>query len=93
MNILEGGTIKESCNEVSSKFWPTYKVAICFWPIFQTINFTFVKERNRVPVVSLGSLGWTTFLAYMKQLEIERLEAERLAALLAQSPSTTNEKS
>lgn len=82
MNVLEGGSFKESCQEVHNKFWPTYKVAICFWPIFQTINFTFVKERNRVPVVSLGSLGWTTFLAYMKQMEIERIEMERQEKLL-----------
>lgn len=76
MSLLDGGTIKDACTEVQNKFWPTYKVAICFWPVFQTINFAFIKERNRVPIVSLGSLGWTTFLAYMKQLEIDKLKEQ-----------------
>lgn len=45
------------------------KVAVCVWPIVATINFSFIPERNRVPFVSMCSLIWTCFLAYMKELE------------------------
>lgn len=76
MSLLEGNTLGESANEVRQKFWPTWKVGMCFWPIFQTINFAFVPERNRVPIISLGSLVWTIFLAYMKQLELEQQQLE-----------------
>lgn len=47
----------------------TFKVGICIWPFIQTLNYAVIPERNRVPFVSLCSLAWTTFLAYMKQLE------------------------
>lgn len=46
---------------------PIFQVGICVWPVVQTINFTLIAEHNRVPFVSICSLLWTTFLAYMKQ--------------------------
>lgn len=69
MSLLEFKTHKEACHEVREKFSATWKVGVCVWPIVQTINFSFIPERNRVPFVSCASLLWTTFLAYMKQLE------------------------
>lgn len=69
ISIMEMKTHQEAVNEVKEKFPQTWRTAICFWPIYQTFNFTFVPERNRVAFVSLGSLFWTVFLAYMKQLE------------------------
>ncbi|XP_034256892.1 mpv17-like protein isoform X1 [Thrips palmi] len=74
MTLLEGGTLDEACEEVKTKFLPTYKVGACVWPVLQTFNFTVVPPQNRVPFVSLCSLCWTTFLAYMKQLESQQLE-------------------
>ena len=50
------------------------QVAICVWPVLQTINFAFVHESNRVIFVSACSLIWTSFLAYMKQLKVEKTE-------------------
>lgn len=67
MEWWETYSLERAQHEVAVKFWPTYKVALCFWPFFQTINFTFVREKNRVPIIGLGSLAWTVFLAYMKQ--------------------------
>ncbi|XP_058442678.1 mpv17-like protein [Malaya genurostris] len=67
MSLLEQKTVTESIEEVKSKFPETYKVGICVWPIIQTINFSLIPEHNRVPFVSVCSLLWTTFLAYMKQ--------------------------
>lgn len=67
MSLLEEKTVDEAVNEVRKKFPDTYKVGICVWPIIQTINFALIPEHNRVPFVSICSLLWTTFLAYMKQ--------------------------
>ncbi|XP_032675733.1 mpv17-like protein [Odontomachus brunneus] len=72
MNLLELKPVSECIEEVKIKFWPTYKVAICIWPILQTINFGLIPERNRVIYVSVCSLIWTTFLAYMKTLQAKQ---------------------
>lgn len=73
MSLLEGKSFAEARMEVREKFPQTIKVAICFWPIVQCINFTFIKERNRVPFVAMASFVWTIFLAYMKELDTEKL--------------------
>lgn len=69
MNLLEFKSFEEGIEELRLKFWPTFKVGICVWPIVQTINFSMVPERNRVVFVSIISVLWTTYLAYMKSLE------------------------
>ncbi|KOC63833.1 Mpv17-like protein [Habropoda laboriosa] len=71
MNLLEMKPIAECVEEVKRKFWPTYKVGVCVWPVLQTINFFLVPEHNRVVYVSFCSLIWTSFLAYMKALEAQ----------------------
>ncbi|XP_046481343.1 mpv17-like protein [Neodiprion pinetum] len=73
INLLEFKPISECVEEVKQKFWPTWKTGICVWPILQTINFTLIPERNRVVYVSVCSLMWTSFLAYMKSLEKSQL--------------------
>ncbi|XP_023706043.1 PXMP2/4 family protein 4 [Cryptotermes secundus] len=73
MTLLEGKTIGEASTEVKVKFFPTYQVGACVWPVVQTINYTVVSEKNRVPFVGICSLLWTCFLAYMKQLEAQKL--------------------
>uniref|UniRef100_A0A182JSM5 Mpv17-like protein n=1 Tax=Anopheles christyi TaxID=43041 RepID=A0A182JSM5_9DIPT len=84
MSLLESKTVEESLNEVRVKVFPTYKVqfydfkhkvALCIWPFIQTFNFSVVPEKNRVPFVSMCSLLWTIFLAYMKEKELKELEA------------------
>lgn len=55
---------------------------MCYWPILSTINFSLIPERNRVIFISGCSLMWTTFLAYMKQLDNEK-KAKEAAGLLA----------
>lgn len=74
MSLMESKTPKEAVQEVKDKFLPTYKVALCYWPIIQTINFSFIAEKNRLPFVSIASFVWTTFLAYMKQSEMKHVE-------------------
>lgn len=48
------------------------QAAMCIWPAISTLNFALVPEKNRVLLISMCSLLWTCFLAYMKQLDIER---------------------
>ncbi|PSN54306.1 hypothetical protein C0J52_11053 [Blattella germanica] len=78
MSLLEGKTVRRAAHEVEVKFIPTYQVGALVWPVLQTINYTLVAEKNRVVYVGMCSLMWTCFLAYMKQLEAEKLAAERL---------------
>lgn len=49
------------------------QVGLCVWPILQTINYTFVPYKNRLIYVSVCSLIWTSFLAYVKQMDAEHL--------------------
>ena len=71
MPLLEGKSIDQAVEEVQVKFWPTYQIGACVWPCLQTINFYFIPERNRVPYVSVCSLVWCCFLAYMHQLRMQ----------------------
>ncbi|XP_076159979.1 mpv17-like protein [Ptiloglossa arizonensis] len=75
INLLEMKPVSECIEEVKQKFWPTYKVGVCVWPVLQTINFFFIPEHNRVVYVSCCSLIWTSFLAYMKAREGKQKEA------------------
>ncbi|KAJ8967520.1 hypothetical protein NQ314_002835 [Rhamnusium bicolor] len=79
MSLMEGRTVEEAKSQVEAKFLPSYKVALCFWPVLQTINFCYIKEKNRVPFVSMCSLVWCCFLAYMHQLEINKNKELALA--------------
>lgn len=88
MTLLEGRGFHQATHEVSEKFWPSYKVAVCVWPILQTINFAYIKERNRVPFVSMCSLMWTSFLAYMHHIKSQDL-AKQQQTLAAAAASTT----
>jgi protein Mpv17 len=72
MTLMEGRGFDAAKEEVKEKFPKTYKVGVCYWPIVQVINFSFIKERNRVPFVAMASFLWTIFLAYMKQLDSQQ---------------------
>ncbi|CAH0556166.1 unnamed protein product [Brassicogethes aeneus] len=91
MSLLEGKSINESCESVKAKFLPSYQVAICVWPFLQTINFCYVPERNRVPYVSVCSLGWSTFLAYMHQLKMKKAQEVDLHEIPQQKIERSNQ--
>ncbi|KAL1491529.1 hypothetical protein ABEB36_012113 [Hypothenemus hampei] len=78
MSVLEGKSIEEAKEVVEKKFLPTWKVGVCVWPVFQTINFRYIPEHNRVPFVSACSLVWCCFLAYMNQLSLQQASELRL---------------
>nr|CAH7750328.1 unnamed protein product [Callosobruchus chinensis] len=74
MSLLEGKSIAEAKKEVEAKFLPTWKVGVCIWPVLQTVNFNYVSEKNRVPVISICSLMWTCFLSYMHELKMKQAQ-------------------
>nr|CAD7394256.1 unnamed protein product [Timema cristinae] len=96
MTLLEGRGVQQATTEVKAKFLPTYKVGASVWPVIQTINYTFVPERNRVPFVGMCSFLWTCFLAYMKQLDVQknlvRTSAAASAVLLPSNRDMPNKK-
>ncbi|CAH0701800.1 unnamed protein product [Spodoptera exigua] len=75
MSLLESKPFHEAIAEVEAKFLPTYKVGASVWPAIAMINFCLIPPRNRVPFISMCSLVWTCFLAYMKHLEKEKVAA------------------
>ncbi|KAL5276319.1 hypothetical protein ACFFRR_001890 [Megaselia abdita] len=76
MTLLELRPFKEAVEEVRTKVPPTYRVAVMVWPVVATINFSLIPEKNRVPFISVCSLLWTSFLAYMKHLDASHWEEE-----------------
>ncbi|XP_065724312.1 mpv17-like protein [Drosophila suzukii] len=78
MSLLELKTFSQAVDETKEKAAPTYKVGVCIWPFLQTINFSLVPEHNRVVFVSICSLMWTIFLAYMKTRHEEQADTADL---------------
>lgn len=98
INLLELKPVSECIEEVKIKFWPTYKIGVCVWPVLQTINFFLIPEKNRVVYVSVCSLVWTCFLAYMKTRETKRKQKDLLdvsdvnSKIILESKTQTNER-
>ncbi|KAK3875366.1 hypothetical protein Pcinc_019759 [Petrolisthes cinctipes] len=69
ITLLEGRPWDQCVKEWRDKLIPTWKVAVCFWPVVQTVNFAYVAEKNRVVVVSVASFLWTIFLSYMHHID------------------------
>ncbi|XP_065354440.1 protein Mpv17 [Calliphora vicina] len=76
MSLMEGKTVEEARREVSSKFLDAYRIGIIYWPCVQTINFAFVPVQNQVIFTSFFSMCWTTFLAYVKFLELPDVDVD-----------------
>ncbi|XP_045445935.1 mpv17-like protein 2 isoform X3 [Melitaea cinxia] len=76
---------------VASIMWPgnmvrsaIVKVGASVWPAVAMINFSLIPEKNRVPFISVCSLIWTCFLAYMKHLDKDNvaLKSQQSSLLL-----------
>ncbi|XP_045473143.1 mpv17-like protein isoform X2 [Harmonia axyridis] len=78
MSLLEGKDLNGAKEEIEQKFLPTYKIGLGYWPIIQTVNFTYISEKNRVPFISLCGMVWTVFLAFMLQTNLPKKDKKNL---------------
>jgi protein Mpv17 len=64
MGALEGETLAQA-TERTKKRWPeTFMYSSIFWPIANTVNFTYVGPQHRVLYVGAVGITWNAFLSW-----------------------------
>lgn len=66
MALTEGRTLSDGCIEFKEKFWQYTRVNLCVWPLAQVINFYYLSPKYCVMYINVLSLGWNTYLSYLK---------------------------
>lgn len=68
MTIMEGQPIAVAKQKLEVEWWNTLKVNWTIWPLFQTINFSFIPVQHQLLVVNLMAIFWNAFLSYKNSI-------------------------